>query len=305
MHSSQYAEYVGNTQYTHYVSGGSDCGKNIKFDNSRHWPAHGAPVRHGIPGLVQGLHSLWHYHHDVYVFHTHFLNGCTHTYASQPRGWLLLNRPVGVDAQTGIKPGVGGCNAPADSDCLRQVLLLGTPALWWGGVLALLYAAVMWVGARDWRFGVAVVGAASTWLPWFLYDGRPIFSFYSVITLPFLVLAITLALGKILGTLARAVDAAHRRRRDRRVVRRPRAAELRLVLADLHRRPAHPRRVAPAHLVRPLDLTARGAQSASWRPRNSRAASATPVQPESITSEWPRPSISTISVASACLRCFL
>ena len=74
------------------------------------------------------------------------------------------------------------------------------PALWWGGVLAILYAVVMWVGRRDWRFGVAVVGAASTWLPWFLYDGRPIFSFYSIVTLPFLVLAITLALGRLLGT---------------------------------------------------------------------------------------------------------
>ncbi|MDX6360473.1 MAG: dolichyl-phosphate-mannose-protein mannosyltransferase, partial [Nocardioidaceae bacterium] len=149
--------------------------------------------------LVQGLDSLWHYHRDVYVFHTHFLTGCTHTYASQPRGWLLLNRPVGVDAQTGIKPGTDGCNAPAKSDCLRQVLLLGTPAVWWAGILALLYAAAVWIGARDWRFGVAVVGAASTWLPWFLYDGRPIFSFYSIITLPFLVLALTLAIGHLLG----------------------------------------------------------------------------------------------------------
>jgi dolichyl-phosphate-mannose--protein O-mannosyl transferase len=33
-----------------------------------------------------------------------------------------------------------------------------------------------------------------------MYDGRPIFSFYSIITLPFLVLALTLALGRILGT---------------------------------------------------------------------------------------------------------
>ena len=104
---------------------------------------------------------------------------------------------------------------PQDSDCLRQVLLLGTPALWWGGLLALLYAVVMWVGRRDWRFGVAVVGAASTWLPWFLYDGRPIFSFYSIITLPFLVLAVTLALGQLLGTLTRALDPTHGRRRDR------------------------------------------------------------------------------------------
>jgi dolichyl-phosphate-mannose--protein O-mannosyl transferase len=199
MHSHQYVQYLSSTQYTQYVSGGSDCGKNIKEDPKKHWPTADQPVKHGLPGLVQGLDSLWHYHRDVYVFHTHFLTGCTHTYASQPRGWLLLNRPVGVDAQTGIKPGTDGCDAPSNSDCLRQVLLLGTPAVWWAGILALLYAVAMWLGARDWRFGVAVVGAASTWLPWFLYDGRPIFSFYSVITLPFLVLALALAVGKLLG----------------------------------------------------------------------------------------------------------
>jgi dolichyl-phosphate-mannose-protein mannosyltransferase len=200
MHSSQYVEYLSNTQYTHYVSGGSDCGKNITYDNDRHWPTADQPVRTGLPGLAQGLESLWYYHRDVYVFHTHFLNGCTHTYASMPRGWLLLNRPVGVDAQTGIKPGTQGCDAPQNSDCLRQVLLLGSPSVWWAGALALIAALCFWIGARDWRFGIAVVGAASTWLPWFLYDGRPIFSFYAIITLPFLVLAITLVLGKILGS---------------------------------------------------------------------------------------------------------
>jgi dolichyl-phosphate-mannose--protein O-mannosyl transferase len=199
MHSSQYVEYLSNTQYTHYVSGGSDCGKHITFDNSKHWPTKDQPVRHGLPGLVQGLESLAYYHRDVYMFHTHFLTGCTHTYASKPRGWLLLNRPVGVDAQTGIKPGTDGCDAPRNSDCLRQVLMLGSPAVWWGGVLGLIFALFMWIGARDWRYGIAVVGTASTWLPWFLYDGRPIFSFYAIITLPFLVLAATLAIGTILG----------------------------------------------------------------------------------------------------------
>ena len=28
----------------------------------------------------------------------------------------------------------------------------------------------LWIGNRDWRFGVAVVGTASTWLPWLRYD---------------------------------------------------------------------------------------------------------------------------------------
>jgi len=39
------------------------------------------------------------------MFHTHFLNDATHTYASMPSGWLFLNRPVGVSADVGIKPG--------------------------------------------------------------------------------------------------------------------------------------------------------------------------------------------------------
>jgi dolichyl-phosphate-mannose-protein mannosyltransferase len=79
------------------------------------------------------------------------------------------------------------------------VLLLGNPVIWWGGVLALLFAAVMWVGARDWRYGLTLVGTASTWLPWLMYDNRPIFSFYAIVTLPFLVLALTLAIGRMVG----------------------------------------------------------------------------------------------------------
>ncbi|MGI8633307.1 MAG: dolichyl-phosphate-mannose--protein mannosyltransferase, partial [Solirubrobacterales bacterium] len=57
-----------------------------------------------------------------------------------------------------------------------------------------------WVGARDWRYGLAVVGAASAWLPWLRYDDRPIFLFYGVAILPFTILALTLTLGRILGS---------------------------------------------------------------------------------------------------------
>ncbi len=72
--------------------------------------------------------------------------------------------------------------------------------IWWGGVLALLYAAAMWVGGRDWRFGLATVGAGSTWLPWLMYDDRPIFFFYAIATLPFMIIALTLAIGKLIGS---------------------------------------------------------------------------------------------------------
>ena len=199
LHSDKYVEDLSSTQYTHWVKGGSECGQHITYDNSKHWPTADEPHEHGLAGLWQSLRSLAYYHRDVYVFHTHFLNGCTHTYASDPRGWLILNRPVGVHADTGIKPGTEGCDAPKGSDCLRQVLLLGTPALWWGGCLAAILALFGWLGRRDWRYGIVVVGVLSTWLPWFQYDARPIFSFYSIITLPFLVLGIALLMGQALG----------------------------------------------------------------------------------------------------------
>ncbi len=187
MHAQEYEQHLSATQYTHFADG-------------QDWPTRDEPDASGLGEVVQSLRSLASYHRDVYVFHTQFLNDSTHVYASHPAGWLLLNRPVGVAAQTDIPPGQQGCAAATGSTCLRQVLLLGNPTIWWGGVVALLFAAAMWIGARDWRFGLTVLGTLSTWLPWLAFDDRPIFMFYAVVTLPFLVLALTLAIGKLIGS---------------------------------------------------------------------------------------------------------
>ncbi len=202
VHADEYEEHLSSTQYTQYTGSGHCDGDTFVADDpdpDARWPTATEPDASGLGEVAQSLRSLWYYHRDMWTFHTHFLNCADHTYASSPAGWLLLNRPVGVAADTEIQPGTRGCDAPQGSDCLRQVLLLGTPTIWWGGFLALLFAAVVWLGARDWRFGVAVVGAASTWLPWLLYDDRPIFSFYAVVTLPFLVLALVLAMARMIG----------------------------------------------------------------------------------------------------------
>jgi dolichyl-phosphate-mannose--protein O-mannosyl transferase len=173
------------------------------LSHNRYGPYWGSYVRrhpHGfLPQAWQALRSLWHYHQDVYAFHTGGLDNATHPYQSHPEGWLILNRPVGVEAVNGIKPGEQGCTAVAGSTCLKLETLLGTPALWWGGALALLYAVYGWVGKRDWRFGLAVVGVVSSWLPWIPNDDRPIFSYYAIAIIPFTVLALTLCLGTMVG----------------------------------------------------------------------------------------------------------
>ena len=182
LHASEYEATLSNTQYAPY------WGDYIKR------PAHGF-----FPELGKALRSLWHYHQAVYNFHTNFLNDSTHVYQSRPWGWLVLNRPVGADAQTGIAPGTQGCAAAAGSTCLRQVLILGNPAVWWFGSAAAVYSLVAWIGRRDWRHGLVVIGVATTWLPWLRYDDRPIFSYYAIATLPFLVLAIVLVMGELIG----------------------------------------------------------------------------------------------------------
>jgi dolichyl-phosphate-mannose-protein mannosyltransferase len=186
IHADEYEEHLSATQYTHY---GDDPD----------WPTRTEDDASGLGEVTQSLRSLWYYHQDVYTFHTHFLNDSTHTYSSKPAGWLLLNRPVGVAADVDIQPGSQGCDAPQGSDCLRQVLLLGNPVVWWFGTLAALWAVVAWVGRRDWRYGLVVVGIAATWLPWLRYDDRPIFSYYAIMILPFLVLGAVLVLGELLG----------------------------------------------------------------------------------------------------------
>lgn len=182
LHAGAYERSLSDTQYGPY------WGRYLERD------AHGF-----FPELFESLRSLWHYHHDVYVFHTKFLDSATHVYQSNPRGWLILSRPVGIQADLGIRPGTTGCAAPADSTCLRQELLLGTPALWWGGLLALVYAVYGWLAKRDWRFGLAVVGVLASWLPWFSNDDRPIFSYYAIAIIPFTVLAIVLVMGTMIG----------------------------------------------------------------------------------------------------------
>lgn len=201
-HAHEYEEKLSSTQYRQFTGTGKCQGDNFVATNpdpTRKWPTATEPDAHGLGEAWQSLRSLWYYHQDVYTFHTHFLNCDTHFYGSKPAGWLLVNRPVGIAVTNDIPPSTPGCKAAPGSDCIRQVLLIPTPVLWWGGVVALLFAVVMWIGKRDWRYGLAVVGVASTWLPWLQYDDRPIFLFYAIAVLPFTIIAITLALGHLLG----------------------------------------------------------------------------------------------------------
>ncbi|MEU8822393.1 phospholipid carrier-dependent glycosyltransferase [Streptomyces sp. NPDC048636] len=146
--------------------------------------------------LLNPLRSLWHYETEVYQFHVGL--DSPHIYQSNPWSWLIQSRPVSYFYEA-PKPGETGCPSDTTQKCAREVLAIGTPLLWWAACFALVYLLFRWALRRDWRAGAILCGVAGGYLPWFLYQDRTIFSFYAVVFVPFLCLAVAMVIGALLG----------------------------------------------------------------------------------------------------------
>ncbi len=164
----------------------------------RQWGAE-HPDATSVQLLGKPLASLLQYHREIYGFHTgEFIRNATHSYDAHPGGWLFMIRTIGIDAINDIAPGTDGCPTGTEN-CLRVISGTGTPVLWWAAAVALAFAIVWWVGARDWRFGIVVVGVMSAWLPWFAVADRPQFFFYAITIIPFTVTGLALTIGLLIG----------------------------------------------------------------------------------------------------------
>jgi dolichyl-phosphate-mannose--protein O-mannosyl transferase len=168
--------------WTGWFLGGDDA-------YNRYW----ARDNPGTPLVPDALRSLWQYHQQAFDFHTGLES--FHPYRSNPWGWLVLARPVSYFYESSGK-GAGGCDVES---CSQAVTALGTPAIWWAAALTLPVLLVMWLGRRDWRAGAVLAGVAAGYLPWFLFQGRTVFSFYAVAFVPWLVLGLAYCLGLVLG----------------------------------------------------------------------------------------------------------
>ena len=155
----------------------------------RNWAAQNGnhtPVWSALDSLYQYTAAMWHFSVTL---------DAGHPYKSQPWTWLMMSRPVSFFYQ----PSTGACGAKS---CSQEVLALGTPLIWWASIPAVAACVVWWLARRDWRAGAVLVGVAAGWLPWFWFawhDHRTEFSFYAVAFEPFLIIAITLCIGLIIG----------------------------------------------------------------------------------------------------------
>lgn len=155
------------------------------------------------------LRSLWHYHWTAYNFHTGLASD--HPYKANAWSWFVMGRPTSFYVQNYDK-GDGGCVA---EKCTAAVTSLGNPLIWWAGSLAILFLIGVWIAKRDWRAGAILAGFAAGYVPWLFYPERTIFFFYAIAYEPFMILALVMVLGMILG---KTTDPPWRRQQGAAVV---------------------------------------------------------------------------------------
>ncbi|WP_329519527.1 dolichyl-phosphate-mannose--protein mannosyltransferase [Spirillospora sp. NBC_01491] len=148
----------------------------------------------------EAMPKLWHYHSEILNFHTGL--DSKHPYQSWPWDWPILRRPVAFF----YNEPKGACDA---ARCSREILGIGTPALWWGALIALVALVFIWAMVRDWRAGAILLGFLAGWLTWFpsAFADRTMFLFYATPMIPFMVLAIVLVFGYLIGPAPNAAGA--------------------------------------------------------------------------------------------------
>ncbi|WP_307785442.1 dolichyl-phosphate-mannose--protein mannosyltransferase [Microbacterium hibisci] len=140
------------------------------------------------------LESLWLYHVAMYNSTAGITAG--HAYESPAWQWPLLLRPTSVYYHHDAL-GVDGCTSA--KGCSEVIAAMPNPLIWYAGVAAVLYLAYRFVVARDWRHALVLTGVAVTYVPWLFLPERTVFQFYTVLILPFMLLALTFALRDIAG----------------------------------------------------------------------------------------------------------
>ncbi|NBV11583.1 MAG: phospholipid carrier-dependent glycosyltransferase [Actinobacteria bacterium] len=134
------------------------------------------------------LASLINYHREILNFHTGLTTD--HSYQASAWNWLVLGRPTSFFYDDPKSCG-------ADS-CSQEVLAIGTPILWWAGLVAIFVAIGYFIYRRETSNGLILLFLLSSYLPWLAFPERTTFFFYAIAFQPFLILCIGFVLTKFL-----------------------------------------------------------------------------------------------------------
>jgi dolichyl-phosphate-mannose-protein mannosyltransferase len=187
-----------------------------------------------LPGILGSLpaavQNWWAYQTAIYGYHVGLSSD--HNYEAPALGWPLLLRPTYMfyrDLGDGTAMAITG---------------VPNPLIWWASVAAVvtIVAGCCLAGLRllqvrrtalaqgaargasrasdstsnrtplpftgsPWAVAVVLTGVGAGWLPWLFYPERTMFFFYTIVITPFLVVALTMVMGIVLG----GPDASRRR----------------------------------------------------------------------------------------------
>lgn len=161
----------------------------------RHWAEAAGNAATGFFSWVPlSVQSFWHYQQSVYAYHVGEMR--PHAYQANPLTWLFMIRPTSMFYQD-AREGELGC---AVEHCGSSITGIANPLIWLAATAALGYLAYLLIRHRNWRAGLILMGMAAGYLPWLLYLNRTVFQFYTIAFEPYMILALTMAIGAILGT---------------------------------------------------------------------------------------------------------
>ena len=162
----------------------------------RNWAA-----ENGTTGpLPNWLVSLWHWHEQALNYHTHL--STPHPYQANPLTWLFMIRPTSMYYE-GSKLGEAGCWVDS---CSSAITAIGNPLIWWGAVVAIGFLYWRLIRHREWQTGLILMGIAAGYLPWLMYLNRTMFEFYTIVFVPYSILAITWCIKLALGSASDPTD---------------------------------------------------------------------------------------------------
>jgi len=134
------------------------------------------------------LFSLFNYHREMLNFHTNLKTD--HSYEASPWNWLILGRPTSFFYATPKQCG--------QENCSQEVLALGTPTLWWLGLVSIFITLGYFIYQRELNAGLILLFLFANYLPWIAFPERTTFYFYSIAFEPYLILALIYVMAKAL-----------------------------------------------------------------------------------------------------------
>ena len=151
--------------------------------------------------------SLWYYESGVLSFHSNLTNsaGNHHPWESKPWTWPMGLRPMLYYIEYGPEK----CG---ESECVKAMMFIGTPIMWWLALPMLAWALWRMFIRRDWRYAVVLVGYGAAYLPWFTNLDRQMYFFYATAMAPFLIMGLALCVGDVLAASRRAKNYAYEKR---------------------------------------------------------------------------------------------